>query len=580
MNYPLRATSGTDGQFRFTFIRSELDAKSLDEARPAVVAVAVGHGPAWAEIGDGVRGTQHSLRLIEDLPLNGRILDQSNKPVAGANLAIRDIASASDDSVARILQGDADSWPLRSWRGAFPGQPPRVTTDSDGRFRLSGLGRDRVVRLTLEGPAIQHGFVAAVTRLTTALPSSGGLHGAMFEHVSLPSRTIRGVVRDQTTGQPVAGVRMGGPNSAYTTLTDERGRYELTGCPTSQGFVVLAQPEQGRPYFTASASVPSAPGVDANTVNFDLISGIPLQGHVTDQATRKPPKTAVIEYYPLFPNAQGSRLTNVLYQAASSAPVQPDGTYRLVVLPGPGVVCVAASPRNSHAAAALDDQELADLFHDGSNHGGGKNLITAGSFGARGSLCVSKYHALALINPNEKVESLTLNLTLQSASALQGSMIGPGGEPLTGVHVTGLTALPEEELLDEASFTVMGLNPRCTRELFFQHREKGLGKVLTVHGDELEPIMVQLEPWCWIMGRLVNTNGKPVPGTMISFVGGPVGIDTRTKTDRDGCFRISLPPGKKYFLRVSGSRRLLRNVAAVELASGQSKDLGDLSLGD
>src|SRR5262249_61318419 len=50
--YPLRATSGPDGRFRFTFARSELDERYLDASRPVVVAVAEGLGLDWAEIGD------------------------------------------------------------------------------------------------------------------------------------------------------------------------------------------------------------------------------------------------------------------------------------------------------------------------------------------------------------------------------------------------------------------------------------------------------------------------------------------------------------------------------------------------
>jgi RNA polymerase sigma factor (sigma-70 family) len=43
--YALRATSEADGQFHFAFARSELDARWLDERRPAVVAIADGYGP-------------------------------------------------------------------------------------------------------------------------------------------------------------------------------------------------------------------------------------------------------------------------------------------------------------------------------------------------------------------------------------------------------------------------------------------------------------------------------------------------------------------------------------------------------
>src|SRR5262249_50841193 len=81
---PPRATSAADGRFRFAFARSELDARWLDDARPAVVAVADGYGPAWAEVGEPSQGAGLSLKLVEDLPVEGRILDQNRQPITGA----------------------------------------------------------------------------------------------------------------------------------------------------------------------------------------------------------------------------------------------------------------------------------------------------------------------------------------------------------------------------------------------------------------------------------------------------------------------------------------------------------------
>src|SRR5438309_98601 len=64
-------------------------------------------------------------------------------------------------------------------------------------------------------------------------------------------------------------------------------------------------------------------------------------------------------------------------QPASSTRVQPDGSYRLVVCPGPGVVCLAASPGDSFAVAAVDDEELANLFSEEIKRGKGQRLPSA-----------------------------------------------------------------------------------------------------------------------------------------------------------------------------------------------------------
>lgn len=353
--------------------------------------------------------------------------------------------------------------------------------------------------------------------------------------------------------------------------------------------VVLAQPQNGQPYFTAAARLPNTPGLAPLNADFELLGGIALRGRVTDQATGKPPKRAVVEYYPLFPNAHSKVLTRLEHlQAASSAILQADGAYSLTVLPGPGVVLVAASPRDSYTTARLDDRELANLFGDGADHGGGSWLYTArgGNFGSWRH-CIDRYNALTLIHPEEKAKSLALDVTVQAAHPLRGTVIGPDGQPLRGVKVCGLTSMPDAEMLEDPSFLVEGLNPQRTRELSFHHPEKGLGKVLTIRGDETNELTVQLEPCGVVVGRMVDRAGRPVPGVGIRFSGsGIMGFYVAAETDRQGRFRAALVPGLAYRpgLQYQEGRtttpRLPRSVGVLAVESGRTKDLGDLLVGD
>src|SRR5439155_27191321 len=120
----------------------------------------------------------------------------------------------------------------------------------DGRFRLRGLGRERIVTLRLEGPTIEHKTLYVVPRpaaeLKALVQPAGGkrmgrttaaplVYGSTFDHVANPSRPIVGTVRDKQTGQPVAGVWINavatqGRGEDHTrTQTDEQGRYRLLG---------------------------------------------------------------------------------------------------------------------------------------------------------------------------------------------------------------------------------------------------------------------------------------------------------------------------------------------------------------
>ncbi len=597
--YPVRATSAKDGRFQFTFARSDLDGRYLDASRPVVIATADGFGLNWAEIG-GATTAILNMKLVEDFPLEGRVLDSQRNPVAGAKVFVRELGSNSSDGLMRSVE-NLNRLPatVRWCWGPLPGQPPQVTTAADGRFRLTGLGRDRRVTLAIEGPGIPRTAYAAMTHPSAVPANLQQIPGVPLECVASASRSIRGVVRDKKTGQAVPGVRISVPRSNSSTHTDKDGRYELLVPPGLQGLAVMAQPQKGQPYFAAAAQLPNTPNQALLTADFELIGGISLRGRITDQTTGKPPKRAVVEYYPLFPNAHSSILTKLDHlQAASSATLLADGSYSLTVLPGPGVVLVAASPRDSYACARIDEQELANLFRDGDSkrrcetlrqlregqltnlsldgvdRGGSSWLLLGYPWGMR---CVDRYNALGLIHPDEETKSLRHDLTVQPARPLRGTVVGPDGKPLCGVVVCGLTSMPDAELLDGASFLVEGLNPRRTRDLSFHHKEKGLGKFLTIRGDETKPLTVHLEPCGVVLGRMVDKSGRPVSGVEIQFITEGNGLHVMTETGRQGRFRAALVPGLPYKLGTSTS--LQRSFDALTVESGQSKDLGDLMLG-
>ena len=151
-----------DGRFHFRFATSELTRRAGD-ARPAVMAIASGYGPDWAEIGPSAAGDL-KLQLVDDLPVSGRVLDPDRNPIAGAKLVVQAIYSAPVDELARFLKGDINGWAPRCWKGPLPGNAPTVITDVDGRWRCGGLGRDRIAAFALKAQECpddaQHGNLA------------------------------------------------------------------------------------------------------------------------------------------------------------------------------------------------------------------------------------------------------------------------------------------------------------------------------------------------------------------------------------------------------------------------------------
>jgi hypothetical protein len=145
-----------------------------------------------------------------------------------------------------------------------------------------------------------------------------------------------------------------------------------------------------------------------------------------------------------------------------------------------------------------------------------------------------------------------------------------------------LIATPDSEVLESESFTVMGLNPRRSRELYFHHERLGLGKFLTLQGHETGQRTVQLVPCGVVSGRIVEASNKPVPNVQVQLswlTEGYCQTVARTTTDADGRFCMDgLVPGVKCKFVLVDSRRLRTSVDAVEVKSGESKDLGELVL--
>src|SRR5262249_31758645 len=107
---PVRATTGADGRFRFTFRRFEQEA-AADEALPRMVAAfADGYGfdvvpvPAAGEC---------TLRLTKPQPILGRVLDPEHNPVRGARVRVMQVGRYT--AKGHPLRGE------KTWLRPLPG---------------------------------------------------------------------------------------------------------------------------------------------------------------------------------------------------------------------------------------------------------------------------------------------------------------------------------------------------------------------------------------------------------------------------------------------------------------------------
>jgi len=130
-------------------------------------------------------------------------------------------------------------------------------------------------------------------------------------------------------------------------------------------------------------------------------------------------------------------------------------------------------------------------------------------------------------------------------------------------------------VLKGASFTVTGLDPQGSRELFFQHRDKKLGKVVTVRGNAVQPVTVKLEPCGTVKGRLVDERGDAVPGVRVILSEDDSPGYAMAQTDDLGRFQIVLFAGQNYSW--GGPRQLSKELGTVQVGAGLVRDLGDLA---
>jgi protocatechuate 3,4-dioxygenase beta subunit len=591
-----RATSDKDGRYSFTFKRSILDNSIPEASWIQVIAVGDGFGADWTHYAKPAAQIEASFRLANDVPIGGRILDVNGKPVKGAKLRIEYTEAWVDTEV--FLQSVRDrEWPrvgAMHWSGPFPGQPGTLTTDADGRFRLTGVGRDRVVRFQVQGPNIQWGPMRAIAREMKAPveprkirfaegPAFDVVYPATYDHVFQPSRLIRGVVRDKKTGRPVAGIAVHGYGTTDSATTDAEGRFTLDGFgkDAGGGYGMSLRPP-GERYFSRGVTFPDTPGLGPVEGEIELVSGIVVKGRVTHHATGKPIAGARVEYNPLVPNPfvrwfgpDGAGMIPCSYTTSGS-----DGSYSLVVLPGPGVLGFTFDTNTeTFMPALLTAQDLKEFFKDEADRDSNENMLriqmTENGHNAIGQ---EQFNHLLLIKPSETDASLTRDVTLQPAKPLKGKVVGPDGKPFAGVLAYNLERGIVYQPLPDATFMVKGVNPRRARELLFIDKDRKHGAFLTLKGEIKEPLTIQLEPCGSVTGRLLDQDGEPVVGSVVRLdVESPYdSAPAKVKTDKEGRFRFEgIVPGQRHQARFGPPPFGQYLYKPFTLKPAETKDLGD-----
>jgi RNA polymerase sigma factor (sigma-70 family) len=528
VKFRARAVSGPDGKFRFTVRRDEFGDKGVvppsrspPERFVHVAATADGHGAACVWAGKPEERENLLLWLPAEEVVRGRVVDLEGKGVAGVSVAayVRATRSASDH---RPLPYDAPDEAGSFSGNLLPFEDTHADTDKEGRFVLRGLSRGWLYDLTVRGPTVVNAEARLVARpQKQGVAGASGvappdrprpqvpLYGSTFTHVAVPCKPILGVVRDKASGKPLAGVTVRRPftrddDPQAWADTDKDGRYRLTGLPRGT-HTLRVEPPAGMPYLATEVRVSAdEPGITPVTFDIELPRHPTVRGRVTDRATGKP-VAARVEYRPLARNPS-LKASPLLAQPRwgshpPSAGTDRDGRFTLPALPGPGALLVRAE--GDYLPARLGKADRAPGVADKED----PELIDCRPLLA----WPGDFHAYRLIDARgEEVRidvtltpGLTRPLVVESPDGKERDTTVLGLKPVASDH--GGTYYPGKS-------AVAGLADGEVRRLFVATYDGQFAAAAAVSGKERGPVKVKLKPAGTITGRVVDRDGKPIPG--------------------------------------------------------------------
>ncbi|MEJ7640359.1 MAG: M56 family metallopeptidase, partial [Singulisphaera sp.] len=190
------AEGKTDVQGRF---RLEVDFETESYFGTQLVFLA----PGAAILSHGYRPNEEdlTLKLIEETPVEGRILTPGGRPAADVRVSLVRVMSGDGGSISRgRIGGDGEA--LDYW-------PKPQLTDKDGRFTMKGLGTGLSGPLVFEHPdyAVDGVTVASGIEITAWMKAAEIIPvGPKFTHTLEPARPVQGVVTDKETGKPLADI--------------------------------------------------------------------------------------------------------------------------------------------------------------------------------------------------------------------------------------------------------------------------------------------------------------------------------------------------------------------------------------
>ena len=558
-----------------------------------------GLAPAWLKTwGDDRTLRSHwdpwqtrpvELHLTEPATLTGRFLGPDGQPLEEAPVELLGVLVPQDRDLDKHIAeqerpdgggfGSGPNYQETIGRpGLLPGVPLSAKTDAAGRFTLTGLPQDRIVRLQVRHPAVETTTLRAAVRAMDPVYRDSRrakkeepptLQGSGFTQPLPAGVTLAGQVTTAFLDRkPVAGVQVSLPNHnaadgtmGEKILTDADGRFTLTG---------LYEAARGEGYelaFVGSFQVPYAsrrqtlrPGIDADV---EIQPAVPYRLRLTDPAG-KPVDRRVFSV--VVQQTPGSVRSDVKPRFNDSVRVAP-GVYEGIVPTGPGAV-VALRGFKSDRPVAVDPKAFFSpgrtdwtLEEQQYAYGNAWQIARPG-VSTTLQLLVQGYNtldqldlaAVAFADARPQDGPLELSATVHQDHPPEVTLVDEAGAPVTGAKLRRQLDRYDGELAT-ATFPLPGLHPERAEFFTFTHEQRGLIGVLKTTLTA-GPLRVVMRPAVTITGRFVTADGKPSNDFGMSVRGGGVPPDTfviapiwkspDSRDDWQGRFSLTVAPGFEY----------------------------------
>jgi hypothetical protein len=359
------------------------------------------------------------------------------------------------------------------------------------------------------------------------------------------------------------------------SISDDQGRYRLTGMAIAAKYRLFLDPGKGQPYCNAIfVEAATAPGLEPATIDLRLKQGILVRGRITDKRTGKPVSGGSVDSYAMRDNPHVNEYPGFLDSRPTTAFPDDHGRFVIAALPGRGMLGVRGGSerylRGVGAEAIQGKDPRASL------------PVYPGFTSAR------NYNLVVAFDAGSGSEPVALDLQLDPGRALSVTVIDPDGRPVPGCQAFGARSMTywDRRPLDSATFAVTGLGPRETRHLMVFHEDRRLGGSTLIATDQEGTLTVRLQPCGVVTGRLVDDDGQPWRKLEIVSTGffdaEPNGgvFHRSCPVDRDGRFRIEVIPGLSYTAGAQRERGMIigKVFANITVGPGEVKDVGEVAV--